>query len=261
MEPVTLITTTDAGLVAGMIGFTASGGVTMPAYRARPAGGKSALPALLVVQEIFGVHEHIRDLCRRLAHAGYYAIAPELYLRQGDAAKYSMEQIPPLFADIVSKVPQAQVLGDLDACAAYVEGTGEADMERLGITGFCWGGTLVWLYCAHNARVKAGAAWYGKLNAAPVELQPRRPVDVTAALKAPVLGLYGGQDAGIPLADVAIMRDALKSAEGRAARDSEIIVYPDAGHAFLADYRPGYREADAKDGWQRMLAWFRGHGV
>jgi carboxymethylenebutenolidase len=251
-----MIKTSDAGLHAGMINFPASGGVSMPAYRARPAQG-GAFPVVLVIQEIFGVHEHIRDLCRRLAHAGYYAIAPELYLRQGDPAKYTLEQIPQLFADIVSKVPQTQVLADLDALVAYIKGTGEADTGKLGITGFCWGGTIVWLYSARNAAVKAGVAWYGRLNADATALQPKRPVDITGELKAKVLGLYGGKDQGIPLTDVELMRTALKAA----GKDSEIVVYPDSGHAFLADYRPSYNEADANDGWARMLAWFRSHGV
>jgi carboxymethylenebutenolidase len=232
----------------------------MPAYRARPAKAEGALPVVLVVQEIFGVNDHIRDLCRRLAHEGYYAIAPELYLRQGDASKYTLQQIPQLFADIVGKVPQAQVLSDLDACVSYVKSTGEADTGRLGITGFCWGGTIVWLYSAHSAGIKAGVAWYGRLNAAATELQPSRPVDIAGSLKAPVLGLYGGQDHGIPLADVELMRDTLKASDG-AANATHIEVYPDAGHGFLADYRPGYNEAAAKDGWSRMLTWFRRNGV
>jgi len=256
-----MIKTDDTGLVAGMLSFAADGGVSMPAYRARPATADGSLPVVLVVQEIFGVHEHIRDICRRLAHNGYYAIAPELYLRQGDASKYTLDQIPQLFAEIVAKVPQAQVMADLDACAAYVKTTGEADTRRLGITGFCWGGTIVWLYSAHNAGVKAAVAWYGRLNAPAAELQPKRPVDIACSLQAPVLGLYGGQDAGIPLSDVALMRDALKAAGSSIACSAEIIVYPDAGHGFAADYRPSYRAADAKDGWIRMVDWFRRHGV
>jgi carboxymethylenebutenolidase len=254
-----MIKTSDAGLQAGMINFPASDGVSMPAYRARPAQSNTLPPVVLVIQEIFGVHEHIRDICRRLAHAGYCAIAPELYQRQGDASKYTLEQITQLFAEIVSKVPQAQVLDDLDALVAYVRNTGEADTGKLGITGFCWGGTITWLFSARNAAVKAGVAWYGRLNADATALQPKRPVDIAAELKAPVLGLYGGKDQGIPLTDVELMRNALKAADN--TNGAEIVVYPDSGHAFLADYRPGYNEADAKDGWTRMLAWFRGHGV
>jgi carboxymethylenebutenolidase len=256
-----MITTDDKGLTAGMISFTASGGVSMPAYRARPAGGNGAAPVVLVVQEIFGVHEHIRDLCRRFAHEGYYAIAPELYLRQGDPSRYTLAQIPQLVADIVSKVPQAQVMADLDACVAYVKGTQDADTGRLGITGFCWGGTITWLYCAHSAGVKASTAWYGRLNAPATELQPKRPLDIAGELKAPVLGLYGGQDPGIPLSDAELMRDALKAAGTAMAQAADIVVYPDAGHGFLADYRPSFNEAAAKDGWTRMLTWFRRNGV
>jgi carboxymethylenebutenolidase len=256
-----MITTDTAGLTAGMISFAASDGVTMPAYRARPAAPKHLLSVVLVVQEIFGVHEHIKDICRRLAHAGYYAIAPELYLRQGDASKYTAEQIPQLFADIVSKVQQTQVLADLDACVAHVAGTGEADCKKLGITGFCWGGTITWLYAAHSDPLKAAVALYGRLNADATALQPKRPVDIAAQLKAPVLGLYGGKDTGIPLSDVELMRGKIKAANLPADRAADIVVYPDAGHAFLADYRPSYRQADAVDGWSRMLAWFRGNGV
>jgi carboxymethylenebutenolidase len=251
-----MIKTDTAGLAAGMTSFTASGGTSMPAYRARPADNRNA-PVVFVVQEVFGINEHIQDVCRRLAHAGYYAIAPELYLRQGDASKYTLQQIPELVANIVSKVPQDQVLADFDACAAYIKASGEADVSRLAITGFCWGGTITWLYSAHNPGVKAGVAWYGRLNAAPTELQPQRPLDIASALKAPVLGLYGGQDHGIPLTDVERMRAALKDA-GKAG---QIDVYSEAGHGFLADYRPGYNEAAAKDGWQKMLAWFKHNGV
>lgn len=256
-----MITTDSGGLAAGMISFAASGGTAMPAYRARPAASAQGLPVVLVVQEIFGVHEHIRDICRRLAHHGYYAIAPELYLRQGDPSAYAADQIPQLFADIVSKVPQAQVLADLDACVSYVKATGEADVARLAVTGFCWGGTIVWLYSAHSEKVKAGVAWYGRLNADATALQPRRPLDVAADLMAPVLGLYGGQDAGIPQSDVALMRSRIAAAKLPQERAAEIAVYQQAGHGFLADYRPSYREADARDGWKRMLAWFRARGV
>lgn len=255
-----MITTGTTGLVAGMISFPTTG-VALPAYRARPAEPKSPAPVILVVQEIFGLHEHIRDICRRLAHAGYYAIAPELYLRQGDPSKYTLEQIPQLFADIVSKVPQAQVLADLDACVEYVQATGEADIQRIGITGFCWGGTITWLYCAHSDKLKAGVACYGRLNADSTDLQPRRPVDIAEHLKAPVLGLYGGKDAGIPMSDVALMREKIAQVKLPVEKAAEIVVYPEAGHAFLADYRPSYREADAVDGWSRMLAWFRARGL
>jgi carboxymethylenebutenolidase len=256
-----MIKTNATGLTAGMVTIAAHGGVAMPAYRAMPASTSGALHVVLVVQEIFGVNDHIQDICRRLAQAGYYAIAPELYLRQGDASKYTLEQIPQLVADIVSKVPQAQVLADLDACAAYAKSGSEAETAGLAITGFCWGGTIAWLYSAHNSGVKAGAAWYGRLNAPATELQPKRPLDIVSSLHAPVLGLYGGQDHGIPLSDVEMMRTALHKNGSIAARSSSIDVFPDAGHGFLADYRPSYNEAAAQDGWKKMLDWLKHNGV
>jgi carboxymethylenebutenolidase len=206
---------------------------------------------ILVVQEIFGVHEHIRDVCRRLAHAGYLALAPELYVRQGDVSQ--LASIEEIFAKVVSQVPDAQVLADLDASADWARRNGGS--AQLGITGFCWGGRITWLYAAHNPRLNAAVAWYGRLRGVSSALQPRHPIDLAASLKAPVLGLYGGKDEGIPLADVEAMRAALK-ASGSA---SEIQVYDDAPHGFHADYRPSYREAAAHDAWQRALAWFAGH--
>jgi carboxymethylenebutenolidase len=226
----------------------------IPGYRAMPAKGRQ-FPVVLVVQEIFGVHEHIRDLCRRFAKLGYLAVAPELYARQGDVSKISdWKQI---FADVVSKVPDSQVMSDLDATAAWAGKSSSGDVKRLAITGFCWGGRIVWLYAAHNPQLKAGVAWYGRITGDVNALQPKYPLDVAADLKAPVLGLYGGQDQGIPLTDIDKMRAALAAAK----QPSEIIVFPDAPHGFLADYRPSYREADAREGWAKCLAWFRGHGV
>jgi carboxymethylenebutenolidase len=254
VRPVTAetITTDTAGLDAGDVPIPVKDG-TIPGYRAMPKGG-SKLPLLLVVQEIFGVHEHIKDVCRRLAKLGYLAIAPELYHRQGDVAKLaSIDEI----RLIVAKVPDAQVLADLDAAVAWAAASGAADMARLGITGFCWGGRITWLYAAHNPQLKAGVAWYGRLAGDKTPLQPRYPVDLAAELKAPVLGLYGGADQGIPLDTVERMRAALPSAKV----PSEIHVYPDAPHAFYADYRPSYRKGPAEDGWKRMLAWFRKYGV
>ncbi|MCD0502077.1 dienelactone hydrolase family protein [Bordetella petrii] len=222
------------------------------AYYAAPEG-KSGLPVVLVVQEIFGVHEHIKDICRRLAKAGYLAIAPELYQRQGDPSQYN--DVPRLVADIVSKVPDEQVYADLDASLAWA-GQHGGDTRRVGITGFCWGGRLTWMYAAHNPAVRAGVAWYGKLSAGHGPLIKHVVLDVAGQTHAPVLGLYGGQDTSIPLEDVEQLRARL--AQGNeAARASEVVVYPDAGHGFLADYRPMYREPDARDGWQRMLAWFK----
>ena len=248
----TVITTDADGLDTGDLSLPVEGG-KLPAYFARPAGGKD-LPTVLVVQEIFGVHEHIKDVCRRFAKAGYLAIAPELFFRQGDPR--TIENVGEIIQAIVNKVPDAQVLSDLDACAAWAATHG-GDPARLAITGFCWGGRITWLYAAHNPKLKAGVAWYGRLDSAPSELQPKQPVDLAGALKAPVLGLYGGADQGIPLHDVEFMLDELK----RADSPSTIHVYPDAPHAFHADYRPTYRKTEAEDGWRRLLAWFERHGV
>jgi len=246
------ITTNDEGLTAGEVKIPV-GDQKIPAYRAMPAKG-GPFPVALVVQEIFGVHEHIKDICRRFAKLGYLAIAPELYARQGDVSKLkTIDEIRP----IVAKVPDAQVMGDLDACVEYATETGKGDVTRLGITGFCWGGRIVWLYAAHSKQVKAGVAWYGRLVGEPSDLFPKHPVDVAADLKAPVLGLYAGKDGGIPLDTVEKMREALKKSKVPA----EIVVYPDAQHGFHADYRPSYNEADAKDGWNKLQAWFKKHGA
>lgn len=236
---------TDAeGLSAGAVKIG-----DLPAYVARPAGG-AALPTILVVQEIFGVHEHIRDVCRRLAKLGYLAVAPELYFRQGDPSAY--QDIQALLKDLVAKVPDAQVMADLDACAAWAAANG-GDAKRLGITGFCWGGRVAWLYAAHNPALKAAVAWYGRLVGEASANTPRHPVDVAGQLKAPVLGLYGGADQGIALETVERMRAAIAAAKVRA----EIVVYADAPHAFHADYRPSYRAMPAQAGWQRMQDWFK----
>jgi carboxymethylenebutenolidase len=217
-----------------------------------PAGGKG-LPIVLVVQEIFGVHEHIKDVCRRLAKAGYLAIAPELYQRQGDVSKLtSIDAIRPL----VATVPDAQVMGDLDAAVAWATSSGAGDASRLAVTGFCWGGRITWLYTAHNPRVKAGVAWYGRLVGDKTANTPLHPVDIGGKLAGPVLGLYGGEDAGIPLDTVEAMRKALP-----AGAPSMIHVYPGMPHAFFADYRPSYRKEAAADGWRRMLDWFAANGV
>lgn len=243
----TVISTDAAGLDAGNASVKVSGG-ELPLYFARPAQGDK-LPVVLVVQEIFGVHEHIRDVCRRLAKQGYLAIAPELFFRQGDPTK--LENVADILSSIVSKVPDAQVMADLDACAEWAATRG-GDAARLAITGFCWGGRITWLYAAHNPRLKAGVAWYGRLDGAPSDNQPRHPIDIAANLNAPVLGLYGGQDQGIPLDDVEAMREAIKAA----GKPGDIIVYPDAPHAFHADYRPSFRKTEAEDGWKRLLEWF-----
>ena len=249
------IKTDSTGLAVGEVSIPV-GDFRMPAYRAMPAG-KTKLPVVLVVSEVFGVHEHIADVARRFAKLGYLAIAPELFERQGDAQSYG--EIAKLFAEIISKVPDAQVMGDLDACVAWARANG-GDTSKLGITGFCWGGRITWLYAAHNPNVKAGVAWYGKLVGQASELQPKHPVDVVANLAGPVLGLYGSDDPGIPQDTVDTMNAALVRGNA-AAKKSEIVVYPDAPHAFHADYRPSYRQQPADDGWKRCLAWFKANGA
>ena len=250
------IKTDSTGLAVGEVSIPV-GDFRMPAYRAMPAG-KTKLPVVLVVSEVFGVHEHIADVARRFAKLGYLAIAPELFERQGDAQSYG--EIAKLFAEIISKVPDAQAMGDLDACVAWARANG-GDTSKLGITGFCWGGRITWLYAAHNPNVKAGVAWYGKLVGQASELQPKHPVDVVANLAGPVLGLYGGDDPGIPQDTVDAMNAALLQRGDAAAKRSEIVVYPGAPHAFHADYRPSYRAAPADDGWKRCLAWFKANGA
>jgi carboxymethylenebutenolidase len=249
----TVIHTDSEGLVAGEVSIPAADR-EIPAYRAMPAKS-GTFPVILVVQEIFGVHEHIRDVCRRLAKQGYMAIAPELYARQGSVA--DIADVKEIISKVVSKVPDAQVMSDLDATVAYAKASGHGDVAKLGITGFCWGGRITWLYAAHSAQVKAGVAWYGKVVGDGTANTPRHPVDIAAELKAPVLGLYGGADQGIPAESINRMRAACKAA----GKQCEIVVYPDTPHAFNADYRPSYRPEAAKDGWSRMLAWFRANGV
>lgn len=246
------ITTDSSGIDTDEVNIPV-GEERLPGYRAMPSKG-GPFPVVLVVQEIFGVHEHIKDICRRFAKAGYYAIAPELYFRQGDVSKLkTVDDIRP----IVAKVADAQVMADLDATANFAQESGKGDVAKLGITGFCWGGRIVWLYAEHSPQLKAGAAWYGRLVGDPSENQPKHPVNIAADLKAPVLGLYGGKDQGIPLETIEQMRTALQKAKV----DAEIVVYPNAPHAFFADYRPSYVEADAKAAWQKMLAWFKKYGV
>ena len=247
-----VITTDAKGLVAGAVKIPVKDG-EIPAYRAAPATGEN-FPIVLVIQEIFGVHEHIQDITRRFAKLGYLAIAPELFIRQGDVSKLSnIDEIRP----IVAKVPDAQVLSDLDATVNWAGKSAKGNAGKLAITGFCWGGRITWLYAAHNPKVKAGVAWYGRLAGDATQLQPKYPIDIASKLTVPILGLYGGKDTSIRLDTVEQMRDRLKSSRSK----SEIIVYPDAPHAFFADYRPSYREKDAKDGWKRLLAWFKQNGV
>ena len=248
-----VITTDTDGLIADEVTINATDGLAVPAYIAYPTTGTS-LPVVIVVQEIFGVHEHIKDVCRRFAKRGYYAIAPELFVRQGDVSKLPMNQI---VSEVVSKVPDVQVMSDLDATVRHAKASGIADTAKLAITGFCWGGRIVWLYAAHNRAVKAGAAWYGGLTKGRGALAPTTAISLAPTLTVPVLGLYGGKDGGIPVADVDAMRAEL--AKGKSG--SNIVLYPDAEHGFHADYRPSYNEKDAKDAFARTLAWFQTHGA
>ncbi|MBE7419015.1 MAG: dienelactone hydrolase family protein [Ideonella sp.] len=251
----TAIKTDSTGLTAGEVTIPV-GEFKMPAYRAAPAG-KASAPVVLVVSEIFGVHEYIADVARRFAKAGYFAVAPELFVRQGDVGSYG--EIAKLVSEVIVKVPDAQVMGDLDASVAWAKAQG-ADASKLAITGFCWGGRIAWLYDAHNPGVKAAVPWYGRLVGAPNPLQPTQPVELAGKLAGPVLGLYGGADGGIPLDTVDKMKAALRQGSA-AAKQSEFVVYPDAPHAFHADYRSSYRQSAAEDGWKRCLAWLAAHGV
>lgn len=246
------IKTDTAGLKAGEVTITVKG-QNVPVYRAQPEG-KTNLPVVLVISEIFGVHEHIADVTRRFAKQGYLALAPDLFVRQGDPGSYGT--VAEVQKEVISKVPDAQVMGDLDAVVAWAKDNG-GNIDKLGITGFCWGGRITWLYAAHNPQVKAGVAWYGRLVGNKTELTPAQPVDIADKLKAPVLGLYGAKDTGIPLESVEKMKAALADGSSK----SEFHIYQDSGHAFHADYRPSYVEADAKDGWNRCVAWFKKHGV
>jgi carboxymethylenebutenolidase len=249
-----VITTDTTGIEAGMVEVPTADGKTMPAYRARPKGTANP-PVILVVQEIFGLHEWIRDIARRFAKEGWYAIAGAHYFRHGDPAGYT--EIRKLFNELVMKVPDSEVMSDLDAEVKFAAGE-KANTAKLGVTGFCWGGRITWLYAAHNPNLKAGVAWYGRLVGEPAPLQPKHPVDVAAQIKAPVLGLYGAKDSGIPLETVEKMRGALKAAGNTTSR---IDVFENADHGFLADYRPSYNETDAKEAWRRALAWLRNHGA
>lgn len=255
----TAIKTISDGLLVGEVTIDVAG-FKMPAYRAQPAG-KTGLPVVLVLSEIFGVHEYIADITRRFAKAGYLAIAPELFVRQGDTQSYG--EMARLMSEVISKVPDTQVMGDLDATVAWA-GVNGGDIGKLGVTGFCWGGRETWLYAAHNPKLKAAVAWYGRLVGQPSALAPTNPVDLAAQLKAPVLGLYGSADTGIPLDTVDTMKKRLAEAGAQgnaAAKASGFVVYPEAPHAFHADYRPSYRKDAADDGWKRALAWFKQHGV
>lgn len=248
----TVVHTDSTGLIASEVKIPVKDG-KIPAYRAMPSQGKN-FPIVLVVQEIFGVHEHIRDVCRRLGKLGYLAVAPELYARQGDVSKIT--DVQQILEKVVAKVPDAQVMSDLDATAAWAAKNNGAG-AKLGITGFCWGGRIVWLYAAHNPNLKAAVAWYGRLTGDNDSLHPQQPMDLVKSLKAPVLGLYGGEDQGIPVGVVEMMQADLKSAKN----PSEIVIYPNAPHGFHADYRASYRPDAARDGWKRLQQWFKQHGL
>jgi carboxymethylenebutenolidase len=248
----TLIKTDTTGLTAATAHIDVNG-QQVPVYHARPAG-KANPPVILVISEIFGLHEHIADVARRFAKLGYLAIAPDLFVRQGDPTKVA--NIADLMKEIISKTPDAQVMGDLDACVAWAKQQG-GNVDKLGITGFCWGGRITWLYCAHNPNVKAGVAWYGRLVGDATPNSPKHPIDFAPTLKVPVLGLYGGKDTGITQESI----EKMKAALAKGSSGSTFVVYPDSGHAFHADYRPSYVEKDAKDGFARALAWFKDHGV
>jgi len=248
-----VVTTSAEGLVAGEVKIPA-GDANIPAYRAMPDRG-GPFPTVLVIHEAFGVHEYIKDVCRRWAKLGYYAIAPDLYARQGDASKEP--DLAKLLADIVAKVPDAQVTGDLDATFAFAKASGSGDVSRAAVTGFCWGGRQSWLYAAHNPALKAAIAWYGPLAYKIDSLRPTNPPDIVGDLKVPVLGLYGGKDAGITAPQIEAMSQKLAAVGGA----SKIIVYGDAGHAFHADYRPSYNKADAEASWKEATSWLKDHGV
>jgi len=246
------IHTDTAGIVAEETKIPVAGGA-LPAYAARPAGA-GPFPTVLVIEEIFGVHEYIKDICRRLAKEGYLAVAPELYARLADLSK--MTNVGEIIRDVILRAPDATMLSDLDAAASWATAHG-GDPARLAVTGFCRGGRDVWLYATHSPALRAAVAWYGPVTGPTSEIQPANPIDVAKLVRCPLLGLYGGQDTGIKMPDV---RAAAEEAR-QAGKQVEIVIYPDAGHGFHADYRPSYNAADAADGWRRMLAWFRSHGV
>ncbi len=248
-----VIATPADGLVAGEVKVPTKDG-EMPAYRAMPEG-TGPFPTMVVIEEIFGVHEYIKDICRRYAKLGYLAIAPELFARQGDPLHADVKTI---ITDIVPKVPDEQAMADLDATVAYAKATGKADTTRLGATGFCWGGRMIWLYARHDPHLKAAVAFYGILGgkaSPPSALKPTNPVDFGHDVTVPVLGLYGGHDDNIPPELIAEMQGELKGTKSR------IVVFPDAPHGFFADYRPSYRPEAAKDAWAQAQAWFREHGL
>ncbi len=247
------IETDSKGLTAGEVSIKVADG-QIPAYRAMPAKpGK--YPTLLVVQEIFGVHEHIKDMCRRFAKMGYYAIAPEMYARQGDVSK--MTDIGEILGKVVSKVPDAQVNSDLDAAVAFAKISGHADTARLGVVGYCWGGRVVWQYAAYNPKVKAAVAYYGLLDGMKSDIKPKDPIDLAEVITVPVLGLYAGTDAFVKPEVIEKMRAGL--AKGKSG--SEIVVFPGVNHGFNADYRPTYDKIAATYAQKLTSDWLKERGV
>ena len=248
-----IIHTDSAGIVAEEVKIPTAEGDAVPGYFAKPTG-PGPFPIVLVNEEIFGVHEYIKDICRRFAKLGYAAVAPEIYARIGDLSK--MTDAAAIFRDVINKEPDATMLSDLDSAVKFAVSQG-GDPARLGVTGFCRGGRSTWLYAIHNPTVKAAVAWYGQITGPHTDIQPQWPADLAGGLHAPLLGLYGGQDGSIKPEDV-----QAAAARARAAGQTvEIVYYPDAPHGFHADYRPSYKEADATDGWTRLLAWFKKYGV
>jgi carboxymethylenebutenolidase len=253
-----LIQTDFSGIQAGEETIV-DGDQELYAYVARPAGGKNNLPIVIVASEIFGVHEHIADVARRFAKRGYLAIAPEFFTRAGDPTE--LGTMAEIMTQIVAKTPDKQVMADIEMAIKWA-GTRGGDINRVGITGFCWGGRITWLASAYLPQIKAGVAWYGRLVGEKSDNFPAHPVELAAQLKAPVLGLYGGKDTGISLETVEQMKKALAAAKGnRAAEASRFEIYPDAPHAFHADYRATYQAGPAKDGWEKCLQWFKQNGV
>ncbi len=254
----TWIVTDSNNLITGEVKIPVSGG-EIPAYRAMPDAKNKKFPVVLVIHEIFGVHEYIQDVCRRFAKLGFMAIAPALYARQGDVS--SIADIKQINRDVFSKITDTQSMADLDATVEYAKNSGAGNTKKLSITGFCWGGRIVWLYSAHNKNVDAGAAWYGRLaataNSPKNPAQPTVPLDYAKNLTVPVIGLYGGLDTGIPLNTVHQMQDELKKGKSK----SEIVVYPNAKHGFHADYRESYNRESAEDAWKKMIDWFKKNGA
>lgn len=253
----TRIVTDSEGLVAGEVKIKVSDG-EIPAYRAMPDKKGKKFPVVLVVHEIFGVHEWVQDICRRFAKLGYMAVAPALYAREGEVK--DLKDPREINRQIFSKIPDTRSMADLDSTVIWASKNG-GNKGKLSITGFCWGGRIVWLYAAHNKKVDAGAAWYGRVvptaNSPVNQAQPTTPIDYAKDLKVPVIGFYGGLDKGITLDGVQRMQDELKKGES----GSEIMVFPNAQHGFHADYRPSFNKEASEEAWERMQEWFKKHGA